>query len=211
MLFFFSGTDTEKARAAIRKEIEKRARGADIVRITDAHSAGDARAALQGGGMFGSERVVVFEHLLQNEATGDILMDYLESLRDARELYFVLEEKVLAPIRKKFEKYAEKVEIFDRPKEVRDNSIFLLANALQRRDKKALWVGYMQELAKGSAPEMIHGILFWSAKQNFLKSSGAARQKAADTIAALAELPHKARRNGFDMEYALERFVLSVT
>ena len=33
--------------------------------------------------------------------------------------------------------------------------------------------------------------------------------RAKKLIAELAELPHEARRNNFDLEYALERFVLS--
>ena len=89
--------------------------------------------------------------------------------------------------------------------------MFALANALRRADKKALWVGYQRELAKGGAPEAILGVLFWAAKDMFIKSKEGTREsnRAKKLVAELAELPHEARRNGFDLEYALERFVLS--
>ena len=47
-------------------------------------------------------------------------------------------------------------------------------------------------------------------KDGFLKSSGAARERAGKLIAELAELPHEARRNGFEMEYALEHYILGL-
>lgn len=210
MLHFFSGTDREKVRMAMQKEIARVSRGGEVVRVTDAHTVSDFNAAMQGGGMFSScARVVVFENVLQSEEMEPLLVDSLEVLKESQDTFFVFEEKVDAPTRKKIEKYAEKSERFDAAKSERDNTAFDMANALQRGDKKTLWVSYMRELSKGSAPEMLHGILFWAAKQQFLKSSGTAKQKAANMLTALVELPHESRRKGFDMEYALERFVLS--
>jgi hypothetical protein len=70
---------------------------------------------------------------------------------------------------------------------------------------------------RDEAPEAIHGVLFWGAKDMFLKSLPAGRQdasaeheRAGTLVAELSELPHEARRRGFDLEYALERYILSV-
>ncbi len=210
MLYFYSGTDREKARAAMQKEIERAALEGEVVRVTDTHTVSDFNAALQGGGMFSlGKRSVILENLLQHEEIALLLFDALERLQKSPDTFFLFEEKVDAATRKKIEKYAEKSERFDAPKSARDNTAFDMANALQRGDKKSLWVSYMRELSKGGAPEMLHGILFWAAKQHYLKSSGATKQKAGKLVAALTELPHKARRKGFDMEYALEHFVLT--
>ena len=186
-------------------------KGADVVRITDANSVEDLNASMQGGGMFGGKRVLVFEGVCVNPELCEILLESLERLSQSDEEVFVYEEKLLADLRKKLEKYAESVEKFEAPKKERDASIFVMANALRAGDKKALWVGYMREIAKGSAPEAIHGVLFWGAKDIFLKSgeNTAARTRAANLVAQLAELPHAARRRGEDLEYALERFTLS--
>ena len=126
-------------------------------------------------------------------------------------MFFIFETSPDADTRRTIEKYSATKNRFDAPKKEKDNSVFALANALRRADKKALWVGYQRELAKGGAPEAILGVLFWAAKDMFIKSKEGTREsnRAKKLVAELAELPHEARRNGFDLEYALERFVLS--
>lgn len=210
MLYLYTGTDRGKSRAALQKELARfENKKYSIVRVTDAHTVPDLSAALQGGGMFGGSRVVVFENVLLHEEMAPALFAALQFLSDSSEPYFILEEKVDAPTRKKLEKYAEKSERFDAAKGERDTGAFELGYAMQRRDKKAFWVGYMRELSKDSAPEMIHGILFWAAKQQLLRNTNDVR--AQKLVARLAELPHEARRKGFDLEYALEHFALSGT
>ncbi|MFZ2887333.1 MAG: hypothetical protein WA021_05950 [Minisyncoccia bacterium] len=211
MIYLYLGTDREKARAKMGAAIEKVVKKAEIVRITDAHSIEDLKAALQGGGMFGGKRVLVFEGVCVNPELCEVFLDSLERLSKSDEDVFVYEEKPLAELRKKLEKHAETVEKFDAPKKERDSSIFAMANALRAADKKNLWVGYMREIEKGSAPEAVHGVLFWAAKDMLLKSGrdAAAGKRAASLVALLAELPHEARRRGEDLEYALERFLLA--
>lgn len=209
MIHLYLGTDREKARSKMAAAIEKAAKKADIVRVTDANSVDDLKASLQGGGMFGGKRVLVFEGVCMNPEMCDVLVESLERLSKADDDVFIFEEKPLADLRRKLEKYAESVEKFDAPKKERDSSIFAIANALRSADKKALWVSYMREIAKDAAPEAIHGVLFWAAKDMLLKSRGAEAVRARKLVAELAELPHAARRRGEDVEYALERFVLT--
>jgi len=212
MLSSFYGSDRDKARTALDKAADKAGRHADVVRITDAHSLADLEAALSGPGMFTKERTIVLDSIVggANEEMRARVLDSLERMRDSEEQFFILEGILDAATRKQIEKYAEKSEKFDAPKKEKDTSIFALANALQKGDRKALWVGLMREFSKDAAPEAVHGLLFWGAKQMFLKAYGdAERARAQNLIAALAELPHEARRKGEDLEYALERFVLS--
>jgi len=212
MLYLFYGSDRDKARSALNKALEKAVRQAEILRITDAHTLADLSSALQGPGMFSKGRVVVFDSVLggENDEMSAKLLGALEEIRDSEEIFYLLEGALDAATRKQVEKYAEKSEKFDAPKKERDNTIFALANALQKGDKKALWVGLMREFSKGAAPEAVHGLLFWGAKQMSLKARGTSERSAAEQyIMALTELPHEARRRGEDLEYALERFVLS--
>jgi DNA polymerase III delta subunit len=212
MIHFLYGTDTEKARRALGKELGQVTKGEWVVRITDAHTLADLHSALQGGGMFGGTCVTVFDTVLGGgqEDMRETLVRALEGLRDSGERFYILEGSLDAATRKHVEKFAEKVEKFDAPKKEKDNSIFALANALQRGDKKALWMGLMREFGKGGAPEALHGLLFWGAKQMLLKARAPEESRRAQSLVAeLAELPHLARRRGEDLEYALERFVLS--
>jgi DNA polymerase III delta subunit len=206
MMYLYIGTDRERARAKMNADVAKAAKGAEIIRITDAHALDDLAAALRGGGMFANKRVLVFENTNVNPEMREVLLDALEE--GVADPVFIFEEKLLVAEKKRFEKHAEKVEKFDAPKKERDGSIFAIANALRAGDKKALWVSYMEEIAKGGAPEAIHGVLFWGAKDAFLKSGGK-DSRTKRLVAELAALPHEARRRGEDLEYALERFVLS--
>ncbi len=211
MLHLILGTDREKARLHIAHAIQNVGSGAEIVRISDSNVRADLQVVLQGSGMFGGRRVLVFEGVCTNPDLCDVLLTSLEMLSNSQEDVFVYEEKPLAELRRQLEKFATSVEKFDAPKKERDNAIFVLADALRAGDKKGLWVGYMGEIAKGSAPEAIHGVLFWGAKDMFLKARDAqTKKRAAHYVATLAELPHAARRRGEDLEYALERFALSL-
>jgi UDP-N-acetyl-D-mannosaminuronic acid transferase (WecB/TagA/CpsF family) len=86
----------------------------------------------------------------------------------------------------------------------------LCSMAEQKQRSVFLWVGLMREYAKGSAPEAVHGLLFWGAKQMVLKArSDAEAARGRALAAALAALPHESRRKGEDLSYALERFALT--
>lgn len=206
MLHFYSGTDTDKVRAKLHAVLDKHK--TDAVRVTDAHSVADLEAALQGGGMFSTgERVVVLDSVLSNPEMAGIVLVRLPHLAKSEDLYVLIAGEVNAATRKQVEKYADTSEKFDSAKGKKVETIFALANALQSGKKKDLWVGYRREIAEGKSPESIHGVLFWAAKQQLLKNP--TDDRAQKLVAKLAELPHEARRAGFDMEYALEHFVLA--
>ena len=182
------------------------------MRITDASSIEDLHATLQGGGMFAALRVITFESVLENDAMRTVLLETLPTLKESHDYFFLLEEKPDVATRKSIEKHAASSEKFEMiKKSAAPTTIFSLANALRAGNKKALWVGYQRELESGAASEAIHGVLFWAVKDMFLKSrSDSERYRAKTLIKELMELPHDARRQGEDLEYALERFVLSL-
>ena len=215
MLYLYIGADRVRARAEMDKAVAKARK--QVVRISDANTVADLHEALRGTGMFPPEggpasggRAVVLDSTLTNEEMKSIVLDSLSRMKAAKEPFFILEEKPDAATKKMLEKHAESVQKFDAVKARDSGEIFALANALRRGDKKTLWVAYQRALARDEAPEAIHGVLFWGAKDMFLKSSGATRERVGKLIAELAELPHESRRRGLELEYALERFVLSV-
>ena len=212
MLYFYVGTDRKKARGAMDAAIKKLSgKGTQVVRISDANALADLTSALQGGGMFDTSHTVVLDGVCANEEMKTLALRSLSAMKGSPDAFFILEEKPDAAARKQIEKYAEKSERFDASAKKKEGGIFALANALKRGDKKALWVGYQRQLAGDSAPEAIHGVLFWGAKDMLLRAKARSpeQRRGAELVAELAELPHKARRQGFELEYALERFVLS--
>jgi hypothetical protein len=160
-----------------------------------------------GGGMFGGERIVVLDSTLTHDEMRVIVLDRLPQLKSSRDTFYIYEGAIDAPTRKQIEKYAEKSEKFDSAKSAARETIFNLVRPLQEGKKKDLWVAYQKELHAGKAPEAIHGILFYAAKDALLRKPN--DERAQKLVASLAELPHEARRQGFELEYALERFVLS--
>lgn len=205
MLYFFSGTDTEKARSAMNDRIAKAAREKSVVRITDAHSVADLEAALRGGGMFGEKNVVVCSNVYENDELRAVLEPRIPALAKEEDVFFMLEGALDSASRKAIEKHATEFSRFDAKKVPERSTIFALANALQSGKKKELWVGYQRELLEGKAPEAIHGVLFWAAKQQLLRGPS---ESARKLVARLTELPHEARRQGSELEYALELFIL---
>lgn len=210
MLYLFTGTDRDKVRTALDAAVKKSAKkNSRVVRITDANAPEDLRAAFGGGGMFGESRVVVLNGVLGNDGMRAELLDALAHMRDSDEPFFIFEEKPDAATRKQIEKYAERSERYDSPAAKKGGDIFAIANALRRADKKTLWVNYQRQLAESAAPEAIHGVLFWAAKDMFLKSrTDVEKGRATQLLETLAELPHESRRRGVELEYALELFVL---
>ncbi|MBI5457599.1 hypothetical protein HY971_02655 [Candidatus Kaiserbacteria bacterium] len=210
MLYFYSGTDREKARAAMDAAVKKISKkGSRVVRITDANAPADLAAALGGRGMFDEGRLVVLNGVFANEEMRAQALAALPDMRASADPFFILEEKLDAATRKQIEKYAEESKRFDSASAKKGGDIFAVANALRRADKKSLWVNYQRQLAADAAPEAIHGVLFWAAKDMYLKGRTEAEQgRAKRLIAELAELPHESRRRGLELEYALELFVL---
>jgi hypothetical protein len=208
MLFLFTGTDSAKAREKLNAAAAKIAKGEKTVRITDAHTIPDLDAALAGDGMFSNgARVVILDNVLLSDEMRERVTSGLATLRDSEDVFYMYEAVLDAATRKQIEKYAEKSERFDLPKPAKQDTIFNLVRALQSGKKKDLWVGYQREIIAGKAPEAIHGMLFYAAKDSLLRNPKDARARAL--VADLAALPHEARRAGFDLEYALERFVLT--
>ncbi len=209
MLKVFFG-DRDKARAACAAEVSEHN---SVTRISDGNPLEDLKSALAAGvSMFGDTRTVILDSVGSNEEMRSILMPAIPSLATSSDLFLVVEEKPDAELKKKLQKYAEKVETFVKvglgKKEY--PTVFKLAEHLKKGDKKNLWVAYQRELADDNAPEAIHGVLFWGAKQALLAARATKDiERGKKLIAVLAALPHEARRRGEELEYALERFILS--
>ncbi|OGG57934.1 hypothetical protein A2853_03340 [Candidatus Kaiserbacteria bacterium RIFCSPHIGHO2_01_FULL_55_17] len=213
MLYLFTGSDRAKTRGEMNKALARAAKGAEVVRVTDANSTDDLRAVLSGGGMFAGKRAVVLDGVFANEEMKILALEALTHLKESDDPFFIFEEKLDVQTRKTLEKHAEGSERFDLPagRQVREGAgIFSLAYALKGGDKKRLWVEYQRALSRDEAPEAIHGVLFWGAKDMFLRSKGADHERATKLVAELAELPHQARRRGFELEYALEHYILGI-
>jgi len=161
--------------------------------------------------MFGQKRAVVLDRVSDNDESWQLVVDALLSMAEQTDQYVLYAEKVDTATKKLLQQYAEKVEMFDAPTSAKPRpTVFGMVSYLNAGDKKKLCVAYQQELVSGNAPEAIHWVLFWGVKQALLAQGGVQGvQRSRRLLAELTELPHESRRRGEELEYALERFILT--
>ncbi|HEY4520024.1 MAG TPA: hypothetical protein VJH33_03235 [Candidatus Paceibacterota bacterium] len=209
MLYIYFGSDREKVRLEVGEALMRYAK-TDVVRITDVHALGDVQSVCGGSNLFGDARTVVLDGLFSNIESWGVVERALPYMQKAQDTFFIVEEKLNAATLRTLKEHAKDVVRFDVKKEERGGEIFALANTLKRKDKKMLWIEYQKALARGEAPEAIHGVLFWGAKDMVLRARDVqGTSRAQSLIIKLTELPHEARRKGVELEYALEQFLLS--
>ncbi|MBI4079935.1 hypothetical protein HY414_01765, partial [Candidatus Kaiserbacteria bacterium] len=86
------------------------------------------------------------------------------------------------------------------------------------RSRERLWLEIVRALRAGDAPEMLHGLLHWKARD--LMDPSAGRQKKGSRPWSAAEarklslsliaLLQDSRRKNLDLAESLERFALSI-
>ncbi len=86
-----------------------------------------------------------------------------------------------------------------------------LVNALTARSREKLWLEIARALRAGDAPEMLHGLLHWKARDLMSNGSRAwTPQESRALSLSLISLLQSARRGGLDLSLSLERFALSI-
>ena len=216
MLYVFGG-DENKSRARLRAALEslvKRAPHAHVMRITDEDvEQTDVGSLLSVQGLFYAKRIVIFDNALKEKSAQKTLLPYMGEMAQSGHVFFILQESLTMDMRKQLTAHATKAELAEQKEQKgKPAADWSATNALERRDGNALWIAIVKALLGGASPEQVHGQLFWKAKQMVLERRFRGWDEAAakELLGALAELPHEARRKGVEMEYALERFSLSI-
>lgn len=218
MLYVFYGTDEEKARAKVRATInalEKKAPDAHTARITDEDVAGvNVEILLAAQGLFYAKRIVVFDKALSRKNVRAHVVSRFKDMAASEHVFLVLEGAVDAELEKQCKKHATKIELFGdvKKEKEKDGADWGVTNAFEAKNGKVLWVALQKARIQNTAPEQIHGQLFWKAKQLMLagRFGRYKEREVKNMIGELAALPHEARRRGVELEYALEKFALEL-
>ena len=230
MIYLFHGSDTDKVRAkAFAWVAAARTKEPNLAYVRLSREEVTEAALLdaaQAGGLFVKRLLVVLDDPFQtandrastNEesnvgrATSDI-DDAIDALAQSDNVIVVLAPKLAAAKAKKLIAKATKEYKVDEPAARGASRGFnsALVNALAARDQRALWLEVVRALAAGDAPEMVHGLLHWKARDLMQKSSRAwpaedSRALSMRLIALIVE----SRRKGLDLSRELERFALSI-
>ena len=236
MFYFLYGSDERKARKKLHELLDiagKKRPGAELFKINSENwSEGQFDELVVSRGLFESKYTVVLDHLFEKKEIKEYILKRIKVVAESKQIFLMLEGKVDAPTVKKIEKYAKQVQEFAKGEfKKQDLNIFSITNGLVGKDKKKLWVSFVDLLRRGAGAEEIHGILFWQIKnmilasrsknisetglspfvyQNAISGSKKYSKEELHTMANdLVEMTHKVRTGRGELDFMLEKWILA--
>lgn len=184
-------------------------------------------------GLFEKKYIVVLDFILGAKDKRDFVLDKIKEMSESEHWFLILDGKLDATVVKKVEKVAYKSQNFEKTEVKKDNPIiFTITDKLLTRDKKKLWITFVDLINKDIPAEEIHGLLFWAVKNMILasrsknqKDSGLAPFQYNKSLAGakkyteeelqkmssdLVEMVHLVRSGEGEMEIMLEKWVLGI-
>lgn len=212
MIYLFTGDDTKNKLIAYEKFIKSIPSSTEKFYINRPDfSPSQIESFYSGAGLFFKKSAIIFSNILETKDTSDFILKKLEPMQDSDNLFIFSERKLNKPIVDAFKKAKGELKIFELPKEKKEKfNNFLLANAFGAKDKLNLWIYYRQAVDKGVGLEELIGVLFWKAKDMYLKNNFGkfTKEQVEDFTKKLPYLLPEARKKGQDAEIAFEQFLL---
>ncbi|MFM2331168.1 MAG: hypothetical protein RLZZ26_675 [Candidatus Parcubacteria bacterium] len=229
MIYLFYGNDVEKVRSkAFAWVATARLKEPNLayMRLAREELTGPAlEDVVASGGLF-VKRVLVLlddpfpaarsasdEEETEKESSTGVLEEYLDALASSDNAVIILAPKLAAP---KAKKIAAKAKVEYKYDKLESRALARgfnsnLVNALANRSRGTLWLEIHRALRAGDAPEMLHGLLHWKARDLMEKGSRAWSASESRALSlSLVELLQASRRGGGDLALSLERWALSV-
>jgi hypothetical protein len=217
MMYLFHGSDAGKTRAKAFQWIaaaRAKAPQAPYVRFQpETLTSASLRDALAAQGLFFAQSLILIDDPFSQAESGDIVLEALSDLAESPNPVAILAPKLLAARVKKISIHATKVfEVTATEKKESRGFNSALVNALGAKDGKVLWKEIVKAHRLGDAPEMLHGLLHWKARDLMQKGSSTWKPREARALSrALIELVSDARSGSLDLQLSLERFALSLS
>jgi len=239
MLYFLHGTDTikvfEKSQALVEAMLKKKPDASIFKLNSENWEPSTLQELMVGQALFENKFIVQISRIFDDEEIKEVILDNLENLKKSENVFIWTEGGVDAKSIKKIEKHSERVQSFDSPQSKKNSkpsfNTFSLTDALGARDKKKLWLLYLEALEHVSVEE-IHGILFWQVKSMLIslkaksadeagmkpfpynKSKGFSKNFSEEELhnlsSQLISVSHDSRRGLKDFKISLEKFCLGV-
>ena len=149
--------------------------------------------------MFGNVEVLRIEDW-QNEKDREMLYKYLKDIQLSKNVFLIDEISILAATFKKLSSFAEKV--FDCNEAAtlsRKVDPFVLANFIQKKNKKSAWIE-LQNIKDKISAEELQGVLFWKMKTIGDRSG----------MFSLIDMRHNAHEGESNLYDDLEKLILKL-
>ncbi len=184
-------------------------------------------------GLFEQKYIVVLDFLFSQKDIKEKILERLKEMQDAEHWFLILDGKVDTTTIKKLEKFSYKTQEFKKPETKKESPIiFSITDKLLARDKKKLWISYVDLTKQGISAEEIHGVIFWAVKNMIITSrvdspresgltpfsyskalSGSRNYKVEELKKMsndLVKMVHRVRTGEGEMEVMMEKWMLSI-
>ncbi len=235
MLYWYYGNDTErvnrKARALVATLAKKRPDAS--LSVLEADQLNVLEELIEAQGLFNQRHLVHLRAPFENAVSRELMLGFLPKLAPSENVFIITCGALDAALKKQVERHASESEEFSRPSQPKSQvNSFAMADALQARDKRTLWVAYQEAERAGKVTEEIHGMLFFAVKSMLLASksttpeeaglapfnyskgrAGAGRytvQELELLAQRLVEIYHEAHEGSGDLRTLLELWLLRV-
>ena len=235
MIYFIYGTDTHKSRKKMHEVLQSlstKRPNSEVFKITGENWSETQFDELLGSqGLFDQKYIVVLDFLLGNKEIKECVLNKLKKMQEVEHWFLVLDGPVDVSTVKKIEKVSYKTQEFEVSEKKKESPIiFSITDKLLARDKKKLWISYVDLMSQGIPVEEIHGVFFWTIKNMIItsrvgsqKESGLAPFSYSKALSGgrnyklgglqklsgdLMEMTHKVRRGDGDLEIMLEKWIL---
>jgi hypothetical protein len=227
MIYLFYGSDVDKVRTKafewVAKAREKEPNLAYVRLAREELTTATLEDAAFSGGLFVKRLLILIDDPFQNARTieedsekennSSILEDYINTLAASDNAIVILAPKLPAAKAKKIIAKAKVEYKYDKPSAREDARGFNsnLVNALSARSREKLWLEINRALLAGDAPEMLHGLLHWKARDLMEKGSRTWKPEESRQLSLdLIELLQSSRRGSLNLALSLEKFALSI-
>jgi DNA polymerase III delta subunit len=229
MLQIYYGTDTNAVREAAFLAAAETSNEPPQVIQSDVYQEGQLADALGGASLFGGVSTYIID--TPTGVLAEELAPVLAAMVESGDTFIIIEEKLLALAKKRYQKYTTQMHEYVGEKEERFNT-FALADALVKKQKKQLWLLYQTARSEQISPEEVIGILWWqlkalrlAAKTNtaaeagmkdfpYNKAKGALATLPLERVEELShellELYHQGHGGEVELDTALEQWILSL-
>jgi hypothetical protein len=231
MIYLFYGSDVEKVRTkAFAWVAAARAKEPNLAYVRLAREELTPAAledAASSGGLFVKRLLILIDDPFsaaratseeedgseEETTTGSVFEEYVDALAASDNAIVILAPKLAAVKAKKLVAKAKVEYKFDVPVtfEAKRGFNSSLVDALGARNREKLWLEINRALLAGDAPEMLHGLLHWKARDIMSKGSRVWKPQESRKLSLdLIELLQASRRGGLGLNLALEKFALSI-
>lgn len=235
MIYFFSGDKFQEVKKSSQELIEKLVKDRPDSSVLQINEENFGEYELSGlskeQGLFEKQLIVVLNYLISAESVWENIQAKLQEMAESKNIFILVEGPLDKRIRDKIGKTAKESKNFSTEEKEKYNP-FLLTDAYGAKNKKKLWVLYQQAILNGSAPEEIHGLLFWQVKSMLVAKLSASPVESglkpfvfqkSKTFGQnfseielkkhsndLVKIYHDIRKGTGDMSTGLEKFILKI-